>query len=146
MQQSEIFTDTQLEGIFNGWVKNDGGRAAAGFKGSAGDCGARAIAIALEMDYKDAYQMLAQANKDAGKSKSARNGIHKNVYSKVLEQLGWVWHSAPKFEGRRARVSDMPKGRVITRQSKHFAAAIDGIAYDTFDCTARSVYGYWAKA
>ena len=28
------------------WVYDDGGRAAAGFKGEAGDCGTRAVAIA----------------------------------------------------------------------------------------------------
>ena len=31
---------------------NDGGRKAAGYKGVAGDCGARAMAIALQLDYK----------------------------------------------------------------------------------------------
>jgi len=128
------------------YIFNDGGRAAAGFKGTAGDCAARAMAIALGIDYKAAYQELAQANKDMGFPKSVRNGIMKNTYDMVLARHGWVWHSAPKFDGRKARCSDMPAGSVIARQAHHFVAVIEGEANDMFDCTHRMVYGYWAKS
>jgi hypothetical protein len=124
---------------------NDGGRALAGYKGSAGDCGARAIAIAIGMDYKTAYELLADANKKAGKPKSARNGISKEIYSDVLKGLGWIWVSAPKFEGRKARCSDMYLGTVIARQAGHFVAVIDGIPQDTWDCSHKMVYGFWVK-
>jgi len=127
------------------YIYNDGGRSAAGYKGVAGDCGARAMAIALQLDYKTAYNELAQANKDCGRSKSARNGIYKDVYSDVLARHGWVWVPAPKLDGRKARCSDMPAGVVIVRQAHHFVAVIDGVANDVWDCTHRMVYGYWAK-
>ena len=129
----------------NNFNYNDGGRAAAGFKGYAGDCGARAMAIALGIDYKVAYKELAQANKDMGFSKSARNGIMKNVFDMVLKRHGWVWHTAPKFDGRKARCSDMPSGKVIARQAHHFVAVVDGEANDIWDCTNKMVFGYWAK-
>ena len=99
---------------------NDGGRQAAGYKGKAGDCGARAMAIALGLDYKAVYKELAQANADHGHAKSARNGIYKDVYSDVLKRHGWVWVKAPKFVGRKARCSDMPAGTVIAKQARHF--------------------------
>ena len=124
---------------------NDGGRKAAGFKGTAGDCGARAMAIALGLDYSGVYKELAQANADNGRSKSARNGIMKDVYTEVLKRHGWVWMPAPKFEGRKARCSDMPAGVVIAKQARHFVAVIDGVAHDSWDCTHKMVYGYWAK-
>lgn len=127
------------------YVYNDGGRADAGYKGSAGDCGARAMAIALDLYYQVAYDELAQANKDAGGAKSARNGIMKDVYSKVLERHGWVWHPAPKFVGRKAYASDMPQGTVIARMAGHFVCIIDGVVQDTFDCSHKMVYGFWAK-
>ena len=127
------------------FVYNDGGREKSGFKGTAGDCGARAMAIALGISYKDAYKELAQANKDMGFAKSARNGIMKNVYDMVLKRHGWAWHSAPKFDGRKARCSDMPEGKVIARQSKHFVAVIDGIPNDIWDCNHKMVYGYWKE-
>ena len=127
------------------YIYNDGGRKAAGFKGVAGDCGARAMAIALNLDYKTVYKELANANADNGRAKSARNGINKDIYSDVLKRYGWVWHQVPKFSGRKARCSDMPSGIVIAKQAHHFVAVIDGIANDTWDCTHRMVYGYWKK-
>ena len=127
------------------YIYNDGGRSAAGYKGVAGDCGARAMAIALGLDYKAVYKELARANSDNGRAKSARNGIYKDVYSDVLARHGWVWHKAPQFDGRKARCSDMPAGVVIAKQAHHFVAVIDGVANDIWDCTHRMVYGYWAK-
>ena len=124
---------------------NDGGRQAAGFKGAAADCGARAMAIALQLDYKAVYKELAQANCDNGRAKSAHNGIMKDTYTEVLKRYGWVWHKAPQFVGRKARCNDMPKGRVIAKQARHLVAVIDGVANDTWDCTHKMVYGYWAK-
>ena len=124
---------------------NDGGREAAGYKGTAGDCGARAMAIALQLDYRSVYKELSQANADNGRSRSARSGIMKDTYTEVLKRHGWIWMKAPQFEGRKARCSDMPKGRVIAKQAKHFVAVIDGVVNDSWNCTERMVYGYWAK-
>ena len=126
------------------FIFNDGGRAAAGYKGVAGDCGARSMAIALDLDYKDVYKELAQANKDFGRAKSARNGLNKEVLSNVLKRYGWVWHKAPVFVGRKARCSDM-RGTVIAKQAHHFVAVIDGVPSDIWDCSEKMVYGYWAK-
>ena len=124
---------------------NDGGRADAGYKGFAGDCGARAMAIALAMDYQEAYDLIAHANKKHHGIKSARNGVDKFIYANVLSVFNWVWHPAPKFEGRKAKASDMPQGIVIARQAGHFVAIIDGIPHDTWDCSHRMIYGYWKR-
>ena len=72
---------------------NDGGRKDAGYKGVSRDCGVRAMAIAMGLDYTAVYKELAQANKDYGRSKSARNGLAKDLYSSVLKKHGWVWVS-----------------------------------------------------
>jgi hypothetical protein len=127
------------------YIYNDGGRKEAGYKGTAGDCGARAIAIALGMDYKTAYNLLAQANKDKGFAKSARNGIYKDIYSDVLKSLGWVWVSAPKFEGRKAKCKDIHHSIAIARQAGHYVAVKDGIPQDIFDSSEKMVYGFWVK-
>lgn len=125
------------------WVYTDGGRSQY-FKGVARDCATRAMAIALNRDYKLCYDELAlQAKQSTGK-KSARNGMHKEDFSTVLKRYGYVWHSAPIFNGRKARCSDL-SGKVIARQSKHFVAVIDGVVHDIFDSTQKMVYGYWAK-
>lgn len=127
------------------FVYNDGGRAASGRKGSAGDCGVRAMAIALDLSYEECYRELAQANKNAGGKKSARNGLKKSVYEKVLNRHGWFWKPAPKFEGRRAKASDTD-GVVIARMARHFCAVIDGVPHDTFDSSQKMVYGVWVHA
>lgn len=38
------------------FIYSDGGRKEVGFKGKAGDCGVRALAIATGMNYKEAYE------------------------------------------------------------------------------------------
>ena len=127
------------------WKYHDGGRKDAGFKGTAGDCGARAMAIALGLDYKAVYKELAQANADIGRSKSARNGVYKEVYAEVLRRHGWVWHKAPKLVGAKARCTDMPAGAVIAKMAGHYVAVINGRPWDIWDCSGKMVYGYWAK-
>jgi hypothetical protein len=42
------------------YVYDDGGRAQAGYKGQAGDCTVRAIAIATELPYQEVYDELSQ--------------------------------------------------------------------------------------
>jgi hypothetical protein len=127
------------------YVYNDGGRKNAGYKGLAGDCGARAIAIALDMDYKTVYKLVAEENKNMGFAKSARDGVHKFVMTAVLNRLGWFWVEAPKYKSRKAKAVDLPAGTYIARQARHFVAIKDGIPQDTWDSSEKMVYGYWAK-
>ncbi|NCU55175.1 MAG: hypothetical protein EBW57_04030, partial [Candidatus Fonsibacter ubiquis] len=83
---------------------NDGGRAAAGFKGQAGDCVVRSIAIATGMPYQKVYDDLFKANQEfrntsrtklarslKQRNDSPRSGTHRVVLNKYLEKLGWKW-------------------------------------------------------
>ena len=47
------------------WVYDDGGRGDAGFKGEAGDCAARAIAIATGRPYTEVYDALNESRQEA---------------------------------------------------------------------------------
>jgi hypothetical protein len=102
------------------------------------------MSIALGLDYDACYKELAQANKDAGHKKSARNGLPKSVYEKVLNKHGWFWMAAPKFEGRKCKASDT-EGVCIARMSKHYCAVIEGTPHDTFDSSNKMVYGIWVN-
>lgn len=78
------------------WQYDDGGRAAAGYKGEAGDCVVRTIAIATGRPYQDVYQLINEAavreRPRAGKQRSsARNGVRKNTIRRVMTNLGWTW-------------------------------------------------------
>ena len=130
------------------WVYNDGGRKAAGYTGAAGDCVTRAIAIATERPYKEVYDALAEGIREFAKGRSRqakhaarggatpRNGVHRPVYQKYLESLGWTW--VPTMQvGKGCQVhlhdGELPGGRLIVAVSKHLTAVVDGVIYDTHD-------------
>jgi hypothetical protein len=54
------------------FVYNDGGRKAAGFKGTTGDCVTRAIAIATDRPYIEVYNALARLVGQFAKCRSKR--------------------------------------------------------------------------
>jgi len=134
---------------------NDGGRKEAGYKGTAGDCVTRAIAIATEKPYQEIYTALnlLAISERTGKRKrgisSARTGVYKQTYKKYLTELGWKWVPTMQIgQGCKVhlRSDELPPGRLIVCVSKHLVAVIDGVANDTHDPTrngTRCVYGYF---
>jgi hypothetical protein len=139
------------------WINTDGGRADAGYKGEAGDCAARAIAIATHLSYQEAYDLLNVEGKAEKPSKrrrgksTARSGVYSITMRKVMSDLGWEWTPTMKVgQGCRVhlRSDELPMGKIIVRLSKHYAAVIDGVLHDTHDCSrdgTRCVYGYWQR-
>ena len=137
------------------FVYSDGGRKDAGYKGSAGDCVTRAIAIATGESYKWVYDFINIEASHERKSKlkrgksSAREGVYKGTIRRFLENYGWVWHPTMQVgQGCKVhlREGELPMGRLIVQVSKHLTAVIDGVIYDTFDPSrdgTRCVYGYW---
>jgi hypothetical protein len=76
---------------------NDGGRRAAGYKGRAGDCVVRSVAIATGIPYQEVYDAINQLGEAerAGKRKrgrsNARTGVYKGTIRRFLESLGRQW-------------------------------------------------------
>lgn len=137
------------------WEYNDGGRADAGFKGDAGDCACRAVAIAMDRGYKEVYKEMAEfcktekpSKRRAGKS-HPRTGVHSHTLGKYLDSLGWYWVPTMQVGSGctvHALASELPMGRLIVRMSKHYSAVVNGVFMDTYDATregTRCVYGYW---
>jgi hypothetical protein len=56
-----------------GYIKDDGGREAAGYEGDAGDCVCRAIVIASGRPYREVYDRLAEGNATQRKTKRSSN-------------------------------------------------------------------------
>jgi hypothetical protein len=140
------------------FIYNDGGREAAGFKGSAGDCVVRAIAIATLIPYREVYDELAQGmansrgrHKTRGR-RSAREGVFRDVYEPFLESYGWLWTPTMQIGSGcqvHLRKGELPNGRLVVRVSKHVTAVINGVIYDTADPSrdgSRCVYGYYQEA
>jgi len=160
----ELHGDRALRG-YTGlpFVADDGGRAAAGFRGSAGDCVTRALAIATGAGYRLVYDQLAAgmaaapprrrgARAGQRRPRSARAGVLSSVYRPWLAERGWLWTptmgigTGTTVHLRPGELPDVP--RLIARCSRHLVAVIDGVAFDTADpCRGgtRAVYGYWTE-
>ena len=143
---------------------NDGGRVSAGFKGSAGDCVKRAIAIVTRKPYKEIYSELAEEKKcfvGNKKSKAAkraargkglsgttpRNGVAKEIYHIYLvEKIGMGWVPTMLLsQGCKVHLvsNELPSGKIIARVSKHVKAVLDRVINDLVDCSLKCVYGFY---
>ena len=143
---------------------NDGGREKAGFKGGAGDCVVRSIAIAAKLPYMQVYEDLRSANQNYAelkndrlarrlnnKGSSPRNGNHRNVFHDYILGLGFEWVPTMRV-GAGCRVhlrpGELPTGTLIVKVSKHLTAIVDGVIQDTHNPSrggSRCVYGYYIK-
>ena len=147
------------------YVYNDGGRAAAGYKGDAGDCVVRAIAIATQTPYQEVYddlkrhrEIYAREHNDRAarrieeRGSSPRNGNPRSVYELYLATKGWVFVPTMKIGAGckvHLRREELPAGRIIARVSKHLVAVVDGVMHDTHNPSrggTRCVYGYYQLA
>jgi hypothetical protein len=139
------------------FVFDDGGRAAAGFRGRTGDCTCRAIAIAGQMPYQAVYDLLNERSatqritKRQPRRGSARTGVYRPTIRQVLDNLGWAWTPTMKIGSGctvHLRADELPTGRLIVNVSRHTVAVIDGVIHDTHDPSrggTRCVYGYWKQ-
>jgi hypothetical protein len=155
---------------------NDGGRKAAGYEGSTGDCVVRAVAIATQQDYQTVYDALTSCEQSRRRSKhnargshSVRNGVQtrSKAFKYYMALLGWAWTPTMGIgTGCKVHLVDgeLPSGRLIVAVSRHYTTVIDGIIYDTHDPQregetfypadgsapmiggGRCVYGYWRQA
>ncbi len=154
---------------------NDGGRSAAGFKGDAGDCVTRAIAIATGESYADVRDDLMSSTSDfrstsrsraakKAKSNSVRNGTLNKVYRAYLESIDWKRVALQKFgDSKRYYMTadDLPMGIVIVEMRKHLVTVIDHVVQDSWDSrttakwidgvptdiqTPRTITAYWTMA
>jgi len=155
---------TRAQGRMLGFQFNDGGRQAAGFKGGAGDCVVRAIAIAAQLPYLQVYEDLHTANaayadlrndklarRLNAKGASPRNGNHRNVFHDYIVGHGFDWVPTMQI-GAGCQVhllaNELPSGRLIVKVSKHLTAVIDGVICDTHNPSRggnRCVYGYYIQ-
>jgi hypothetical protein len=151
------------------WRFDDGGREVAGYKGKAGDCVARSVAIASGRPYAEVYAQLAagtgaqRAGKRGKRPTSARNGINttRKWFKEYMAELGFEWVPTMRIgSGCRVHLApgELPPGRLVVSVSKHMTAVIDGVIHDTHDpqrethwikgdgtsgVSRRCVYGYW---
>lgn len=125
------------------YIRTDGGRSRY-FKGVAGDCVVRAIALASEKDYKEVYDDL---KKRMTKGTSPRNGVPKKIYHAYILELGFEWVPFMGI-GTGCKVhlkkSELPQGIMICRLSKHLTCVKNHVIYDMYHPGInRCVYGIY---
>lgn len=138
------------------WTMDDGGRKAAGYVGSAGDCVTRSIAIATGKSYQEVYDAINESAQEArsgsyASRSNARTGVFRKTYQSYLESLGWVWYPTMHVGSGctvHLKKEELPRGRLLVKVSKHLTCVIDGLIHDTHDPSregTRCVYGYFMK-
>jgi len=140
---------------------NDGGRASAGYKGTTGDCVARAVAIVTGKPYQEIYDIVAEGNATQRKSKHHRKAtgvktaarginVRRKWFKDQMKSLGFTWTPTMLIgQGCKThlKAEELPKGRLVIAVSKHYTAVIDGVINDIYDPSRnekRCVYGYWS--
>lgn len=136
------------------WVRDDGGRARAGYPDDhdRGDCVTRAIAIALKLPYREVYDAMNERARQGhgdytgrGKRRSAVTGMAAFEYGPWLRERGWRYVSLPPG----ATFFDLPmRGRLLVSMHRHLCCLVDGVLYDTGDCSQRGfakINGYWRQ-
>jgi len=140
------------------WEFDDGGRGAAGFKGTTGDCVVRALAIACGEDYKCVYDELNYRASlvrppKRGRPSNTRTGVHRKVYEPYLLDRGFQWKPLMGIgTGTTVHLAlgELPDyAFMVVSLSRHLAAVVDGVVRDNHNPTrdgTRCVYGYYHLA
>lgn len=139
---------------------NDGGRKSAGYDGTAGDCGTRAIAIVTGLPYQQVYDMINTLVKSGkgfkqrktGLVSNARTGTWQKDIKTIMTSLGWIWKPT-MFIGQGCKVhlreNEVPMtGSILCNVSRHYTTVVDGVINDIYDPSRngyRCVYGYYYK-
>jgi hypothetical protein len=146
------------------FIQDDGGRRKAGFKNEkvAGDCVARAVAIASGRPYIEVYNELAELNasmrmtkhrrkRGAAGQRTASRGIwtKSKPFKDYMTAMGFTWTPTMQIGSGckvHVREDELPKGWLVLALSKHYTAVVHGVLYDEYDCSrdgTRCVYGIW---
>lgn len=109
------------------------------------DCVVRAICKALGKTWEEVYRDLCEIG---FKLKAMPND--KAAYQKYLTQNNFVRIPVVVSKGStRPKVAEFakeqPAGTYLLEIAHHIVVVIDGSYFDTWDCGAKSLYGYWKK-
>lgn len=124
------------------WICTDGGRASSTRPKQKNDCTVRALAIARNLPYDEAYDLLRNAGRKCSR---------KFDFVKWMDTQPWSTKiSFPAVKGQRRMTPaqfcrDFPKGTFILRVTNHVLVVKDGFVYDAFENRPdRCVYACWS--
>ncbi len=114
-----------------------------GKKWDKGDCVVRAFAMAADISWLEAFDLLVE---NARKTFNVPN--YKTNYKDVFAGRGFVYQGIKAVAGKkRMTVEDFckkhKKGRYILDVANHMTAVVDGVCYDVWNPANKCVYCYW---
>lgn len=109
-----------------------------------GDCSIRALSLALDTDWENAYLMSAINGYKMGDMPSSNS-----VWGAVLRQNGFYKHIIPNTCPDCYTFEDFAKehgeGVYVIGTGSHVATVIDGVLYDAWDSSHEIPVFYWSK-
>jgi hypothetical protein len=110
-----------------------------------GDCVVRAMCKATGNDWDTVFKRLCNL---AYKYKQMPNSDE--IWQKYITENGFEYVSIPVKKGSKRPTVDSfckenKKGTYVLRVANHVVTVADGRSWDTWDCSDKSVYGYWNK-
>lgn len=110
-----------------------------------GDCVIRAICTALNKSWIDTYTDLFNNTIKYGYSVSSKEN-----FKKYLKQLGYEMQKQPKkYDNTKYTVKEFintcgkPNTTYIIGVTGHLTVVINGILYDTWNCSNKKMGNYW---
>ena len=117
-----------------GFAWDDGGRAAAGFRGSSGDCVVRAVTILTGRWYSGVRQTVREIMEEQGVWEgNLRDGVPNDVWPTVLRHYRFQRVRRPRGPWPTyTAVSRLHHAALVTSR-EHVSAILDGFLRDTHD-------------
>lgn len=111
---------------------------------NVGDCVKRALALLTDEPYREISLALNRLKKETG-AQTFNEDINWKEY---VKRRGWVKISFPVKRGHKRMngkrfCRKYPKGKYLLRMAGHVTACVDGVIYDTWDCSGKCVYVAW---
>lgn len=111
---------------------------------NVGDCAVRAITVALDIDWEDAYELLARAAFNMADMPSSDS-----VISAILRSNGFyrdiVPNTCPDCYTVKEFAKDHPVGVYVVKTNEHVVSILDGIVYDSWNSSNEIPIYYWYK-
>lgn len=126
-------------------ILNDGGKSDAGFKRETNDCTVRALAVACDVPYSEAYTFMAQNGRRKNKGSYFQQVIWRNN-GEILGRTLVDDRTIKPAKGTKTaflRNPQLRRGTWLVHMTHHVAVMKDGQLIDSFDSSRKVIDGAW---
>ena len=128
----------------------DAGRAGSRTPKERNDCTVRVLALACNLSYDQAHQLLAEHGRKWGRGFNLPDWFRHVGHVKTPDRLYlFRWRGFPSIKGRKRMTQaqfarDYPSGSYIVSSPKHIECWVDGVLHDDKPGRLdRCIYGAW---